>query len=278
MRFSEWSIIIISETGSESDMKIRLTTVRIIAAVLLILLPLTGLVRITHRIATHFGTPLIIAVKKNEHARLSTETALLEHYTEQLARALFYNSRKTEHVEVIETKRKLSRAGIGILPLLRMSYQLPQLLFNRTAVNGESIPDPVFPYRTPVQGIITSRFGVRSDPVYEGTAFHEGIDIANTPSTPVCATADGAVLYSGWKQRFGQTVILLHTDEEYQSVYAHLRKIIVHEGEQIKAGTVIGYLGSTGKSTGPHLHFEVRRKGKPIDPLSFLLTPDVVVD
>ncbi len=114
------------------------------------------------------------------------------------------------------------------------------------------------------KGVISSGFGKR------GRRMHKGLDIAAEPGTPILAAADGTVLYSDDKQRgYGNLVILEHA-HGYVTVYAHNRRNLVDEGETVRQGAPIAEVGSTGRSTGPHLHFEIRRKNKAMDPLVHL--------
>lgn len=113
-------------------------------------------------------------------------------------------------------------------------------------------------------GTLTSRFGKR------GRRQHKGIDIGVNPGTPVLAAAAGEVIYSDNKQRgYGNLVILRHADN-YVTVYAHNRRNLVDEGDTVGQGTRIAEVGSTGRSTGPHLHFEIRKANKAVDPLKYL--------
>ncbi len=125
------------------------------------------------------------------------------------------------------------------------------------------------PLGFPVFGRITSRYGYRLDPFSKRYEFHRGIDIKAPRGTPVRATADGKVIYAGWRYGYGRTVIIRHS-YGYKTVYAHLHRIKVKRGKWVKAGDVIGYVGSTGKSTGSHLHYEVRKRGKSLNPYSYL--------
>jgi murein DD-endopeptidase MepM/ murein hydrolase activator NlpD len=126
------------------------------------------------------------------------------------------------------------------------------------------------PTRKPTVGYFTSGFGVRKSP-YGGTLkMHEGLDIANRPGTPIRATADGVVAFASSKPGYGQTVILDH-GYGLETWYAHARKILVASGQKIKRGEPIALLGNTGRSTGPHLHYEVRVNGIPVDPLPYIL-------
>lgn len=118
----------------------------------------------------------------------------------------------------------------------------------------------------PVQGHITSRYGSR-EAIRDHT--HQGLDIATKTGTPIKAAADGTVTYSDEMGGYGNLVIINHGNG-IQTYYGHCSKIYVKEGKTVKAGDVIAAVGSTGNSTGPHLHFEIRRNGKYIDPANYL--------
>ncbi len=99
---------------------------------------------------------------------------------------------------------------------------------------------------------------------------HEGLDIANYPGTPIKATADGVVIFANTKAGYGQTVILDH-GYGLETWYAHTRKMLVSKGQKVARGETVALLGNSGRSTGPHLHYEVRVNGTPVDPLSYVL-------
>lgn len=124
-------------------------------------------------------------------------------------------------------------------------------------------------YEMPLTGRISSEFGNRFHPIDKKTKFHSGLDIAVPRGTPISAAADGVVTFAGKKGGYGTVVILEHADGR-TTFYAHCDKLLVEKGDTVSAGFEIAKAGSTGKSTGPHLHFEVRENGKPIDPLKFL--------
>jgi murein DD-endopeptidase MepM/ murein hydrolase activator NlpD len=115
----------------------------------------------------------------------------------------------------------------------------------------------------PINGIINSGFGAR------GSSFHEGIDIAAPEGTPIHAVDGGEVIYSDELRGYGNMVIVRHTDG-FASVYAHNAKNLVREGQQVARGETIARVGSTGRVTGPHLHFEIRRNNTAEDPLRYL--------
>lgn len=118
----------------------------------------------------------------------------------------------------------------------------------------------------PMRGYYTSGFGLRMDPFTGEKGYHTGIDIAASYGAPVFAAKEGIVTYTGWNGGYGKCVIIKH-QFGYETLYGHLSKINVKNGERVTAGKLIGRVGSTGRSTGPHLHFEVRRYDIPINPL-----------
>jgi murein DD-endopeptidase MepM/ murein hydrolase activator NlpD len=119
----------------------------------------------------------------------------------------------------------------------------------------------------------TSGFGVRSDPFRGRSAMHAGIDLAGPTGTPIYATADGRVGRSGWVGAYGNLIELEH-GRGIQTRYAHLSRSIVSAGERVQRGQLIGYMGSTGRSTGPHLHYEVRIDGRAVNPIPFMQSND----
>jgi murein DD-endopeptidase MepM/ murein hydrolase activator NlpD len=121
----------------------------------------------------------------------------------------------------------------------------------------------------PVAGRISSRFGERPDPFTGVERFHNGVDIVNQPGTPVAAAMAGTVRSVAFNSNFGRYIILSHGGG-FQTMYAHLNRAVVAPGETVRQGQKIAELGSTGYSTGPHLHFSVFKGGEPVDPLRFL--------
>jgi murein DD-endopeptidase MepM/ murein hydrolase activator NlpD len=122
----------------------------------------------------------------------------------------------------------------------------------------------------PAHGWLSSRVGLRQDPIDGGRDFHQGLDISADNGTPVYATADGTVRSSGREGGYGNLVVVEH---EYglETRYGHLSRFIVKPGAKVKRGDVIGLVGSTGRSTGSHLHYEVRVNGRLLNPLQLLL-------
>ena len=120
----------------------------------------------------------------------------------------------------------------------------------------------------PVYGRLTSPFGYRRHPVYGSSSMHTGIDIAAPMGTPIAAADSGTVIYTGWRGGYGNTVIVQHS-KDLSTLYAHGSRIATSNGAHVKRGELIMYVGSTGLSTGPHLHFEVRVNGNPVNPMSY---------
>lgn len=122
---------------------------------------------------------------------------------------------------------------------------------------------------SPVSGLVTSRFGWRSHPVSGQDDFHTGVDIAAAQGTPILAALPGVVEQTGYSKSYGNFVVLRHSDN-LRTTYNHCSEILAKEGEQLARGDRIALVGSTGISTGPHLHFEVEVKGLKADPLQAL--------
>lgn len=122
----------------------------------------------------------------------------------------------------------------------------------------------------PVDGWITSKFGYRVSPFTGRKEFHSGLDIANKAGKKIIATADGTISYAGGKVYIGNLVVI---DHGYGRVtkYGHLKKVLVKRGQKVKRGDVIGLMGNTGRSTGPHVHYEVRINGTPVNPTKYIL-------
>ncbi len=124
---------------------------------------------------------------------------------------------------------------------------------------------------------IASGFGYRIHPIYKTLRMHEGIDFTAPIGTPIYATGDGVVERLKGKMSGYGKVLMINHGYGYESLYAHMSKIIVKPGEKVKRGQVIGYVGNTGRSTGPHLHYEIRKEGRAVNPVHYFfqdLTPE----
>lgn len=126
------------------------------------------------------------------------------------------------------------------------------------------------PTLAPVSGVLTAGFGSRPDPFTEQQEFHTGIDISTPTGNRIVAPANGVVVKVGWEKGFGRVVEIAH-GYGLTTLYGHMEAARVIEGQRVRRGDLIGLVGSTGRSTGPHLHYEVHQAGKPVNPLDFVL-------
>jgi murein DD-endopeptidase MepM/ murein hydrolase activator NlpD len=136
-------------------------------------------------------------------------------------------------------------------------------------LQNEQVASDSRPSRAPAPGYIVSPFGRRIDPFTGARAHHFGVDFAARIGDPVQAAGGGIVKFSGWKNGYGNTVIIDHGDG-YQTLYGHNQRNLVREGDVVRAGQEIAKVGSTGRSTGAHLHFEVHVNGRPVNPTAYL--------
>ncbi|MEN6414029.1 MAG: M23 family metallopeptidase [Veillonellales bacterium] len=140
----------------------------------------------------------------------------------------------------------------------------------RDAVAAQQVRLAATPSIWPAGGDVTSRFGWRSSPWGRGSDWHPGIDIANSAGTPIVATADGIVTESGWNSGGYGNMVQIDHGNGIVTIYGHTSQVLVSRGMQVKKGEVIAYMGSTGLSTGSHVHYEVRVNGTAVNPASFL--------
>ena len=142
-------------------------------------------------------------------------------------------------------------------------------IYHRYAYKWQSHAQPGL---WPIDGTLRSSFGGRSDPFSGEGAFHTGIDISAPIGTPVHVTADGVVVSAGWSTGYGKLVVVDHGNG-FRTYYAHLSQFSAIPGEEVGRGQVIAYSGATGKATGPHIHYEVRLAGTPVNPYKYLGRP-----
>jgi len=122
----------------------------------------------------------------------------------------------------------------------------------------------------PAKGWLSSSFGYRNSPFTGKKEFHKGIDISTRTGAPIVASADGVVSFTGWDGGYGRVVVIKH-GQGFKTKYAHLKKSIVKTGQHVKRGETVGLVGSSGRSTGPHLHYEVHLNGVAVNPIRYVL-------
>ncbi len=153
--------------------------------------------------------------------------------------------------------------------LLAISENIASMLRSQERSSSMSSVGGTGKFMWPVTGEITSYYGWRTHPVFGTTRYHSGMDIACDYGTPIVAADSGTIIYSGWMGGYGYAVMIDH-GSGLVSLYGHNQELIVNEGQYVNKGQVIAYAGSTGWSTGPHCHFEVRVHGEVTEPLDYL--------
>ncbi|MDR2577493.1 MAG: M23 family metallopeptidase [Chitinispirillales bacterium] len=310
MQKNKWNFILTDSDKPKGLASAGLPGLFITVCVVAALVGLTGFARIVYRGASYALAKYDAAEQHRENTRLKDQIENLERFvnqkTESIAELAAYedNARLKYGMEAISGD--VRKAGVGGFPtsedmlyssmmsdpliqkaeLLRnqvssLSHQaeLQESTFLQVTSHAKKVRSNLSkrPAIWPAAGRVTSTFGYRYHPFNGMRLMHEGIDIANSVWTPIYATADGQVSkVSSWTH-FGNMVKISH-GAEYLTLYAHMQKTVVTEGQIVKRGDVIGYMGNTGRSTGPHLHYEVHRSGRPINPMQFILPVDQIVD
>lgn len=171
------------------------------------------------------------------------------------------NKLKTDRAAYERSERELARQSANLQTMISKNTNTSQ-----TNISSGS-------FLKPIGGRITSPFGWRTHPIFNSRTFHSGVDIGGPNYGNIVASNAGKVIYSGWYGGYGKVVIVDHGTVNGQpttTLYAHMSTILVNNGQQVSKGQVIGKEGTTGYSTGPHCHFEVRINGKPNNPLNYI--------
>lgn len=183
------------------------------------------------------------------------------------------NTYSTSHLNALDDASLVNDASNKMIMLERQIYAQILSFDTLRAIAGQQqerlrhIPS-IQPVSEKDMRTMASGYGYRVDPIYGTGKFHEGMDFSAPVGTPVYATGDGTIVSSGWNSGYGNAIDISH-GYDYLTRYAHLSKIYVRNGQEVKRGDLIGLVGNTGKSTGPHLHYEVRYKGVPQNPVNY---------
>lgn len=156
--------------------------------------------------------------------------------------------------------------GLPIIPAAGAIPAPGSFPFDPSLVGGSGAADSHIPSIWPTTGVVSSPYGLR----WEGTDFHPGMDIANDMGTPIVATADGVVEYAGWNSGGYGNMVDINHGNGIMTRYGHAMQVVVSTGQHVKRGQLIAYMGSTGFSTGPHVHYEVHVNGQRVNPISYL--------
>ncbi|HXG95035.1 MAG TPA: M23 family metallopeptidase [Blastocatellia bacterium] len=203
----------------------------------------------------------------SNYEKLKGQLSYIEDMSKELARQA-----KMEHVAEIDEHIGIGGPeGVAVLDSAADSLEREVRQINYR-LRSDMLRLASVPNGLPVNGYITDGFGMRRNPFSgEGRESHEGLDISVDFGTPVSATADGLVIFAAPHAGYGNLVILYHSNG-ITTRYGHLSKITVEVGQRVKRGEQIGNAGSTGRSTGPHVHYEIRENDQPIDPLRYAAT------
>jgi len=238
---------------------------------------------------SHFSTkvnPVEISRLKRENERLHRTNLTFESSLKKLQNQLVEYEDRTRQLAIVagvESLESGTEAGIGggtaaddieVGDLPAMEDRAGQIAGTLDVVEAKLAERVRWisstPAIVPVKGIFTSGFGFRSDPLTHGRGVHQGVDIAAAPGQPVRASADGVVVKAGVIGGLGQAVHLAH-GFGVTTRYGHMSRIDVRPGQRVKRGDILGRVGNTGRSTGYHLHYEVRVDGDPVNPLAYIL-------
>lgn len=214
-----------------------------------------------------------LAATVASNAMLQARTASQEQEQQILLNAALTDlKKKTQVIESIlasvgvnlEVHESKKGAGGPFTRLPQESYEGLTLKVDKYLDTIQSVP-----LGAPVRGVITSRFGGRLDPINGEPAFHSGVDIRNDSGTKIVAPADGVVVANGYDNGHGNFLTINHGNR-FQTSYLHLQKDFVKPGDTVARGQLIGLVGNSGRSTGSHLHYEVKYRDKLIDPVKFI--------
>jgi murein DD-endopeptidase MepM/ murein hydrolase activator NlpD len=214
-----------------------------------------------------------------DNARLKSSSTALQARLEGLSRQLTAFETRTRRLAIVAGLAESGRTGAGgpllsDLPGSSLDERSATVGSRLSALEGQFARRETLvsstPTVAPVRGLLNSGFGVRRDPFTGEGAFHAGLDISTLRNEPVLATASGVVVKSGWRGDYGKAVEIDH-GTGYRTVYGHLATILVRDGQKVQRGEKVGLVGSTGRSTGPHLHYEVRQGDRILNPLEYIL-------
>lgn len=211
----------------------------------------------------------LVSAQAAEEQKRSQLAALADQRQMLVAQADLERRHVAQEVTNLEETSAEEEAQLSAMIVQRQREEAARREAERRArqLAGETLPAETGPglFSWPASGPITSPFGVRSDPITGRTRRHDGIDIGAPMGATISAAASGTVIYAGWESGYGNTIVIDH-DGAVSTLYGHCSQIFVSNGQEVQRGQAIGAVGSTGRSTGPHLHFEVRVNGVAVDP------------
>jgi len=208
-------------------------------------------------------------IKKNELESQKNQMEDLQEEQQDKKEDLKYNKdQKKEMLDNVVKERRAYEQALNELE--QASNQLETMIRNiQGGGNEKQLGTGVYTWPCPGHAKISSPFGMRYHPILKTRKMHTGIDIEAPSGASIIAADAGTVIYSGWMSGYGQVIVVSHGGQ-MSTLYAHQSTLIAAKGTAVSKGQVIGRVGSTGFSTGPHLHFEVRVNGSPVDPTAYV--------
>ncbi len=310
MKKPGWSLLFYSTGSSGRVRRLPLNKPVILLLSLFVLMGSLGLARCIYFVSTYGLARLGMYYSLKENRQLKTEINFFSRYAREkgqgIDRIVSFEDTTRLKFGMDKISDDIRKVGVGGMPsnydLILAALEDPVLMKADTVkenilalLRQVRLEDTTFgtmasevdkqisiwsqrPAVSPVWGRLTSGFGYRIHPFTGYNVFHEGIDIANQIGTPVRATADGIVSFVGYKDYFGNLVQISHPASGFKTIFGHLNKSAVLVGQMVKRGDIVGYLGNSGRSTGPHLHYEVHKLSAIVNPLDFILPTDTMVD
>jgi murein DD-endopeptidase MepM/ murein hydrolase activator NlpD len=247
-------------------LRIRVPAIALFSCLFLCIIGAAYIVSIGVNTIEYYGMRRKVNYLSSQFSELKIVMHSLKKANEEFSKLLSFKSKKT----ILE---EADFANAGALNIELLKKQVDETIQSVSEIRKYIENQKDFYYATPtgwpLKGTINSGFGLREHPIYGKDVPHSGIDIGASIGTPVKATADGIVSFSSWHNDSGNIVVLEH-GHGFTTVYAHNKENRVKVGQKVKRGEVVGISGSTGATTGPHLHYEVWKNRRPVNPASFL--------
>jgi murein DD-endopeptidase MepM/ murein hydrolase activator NlpD len=263
--FTSITIMVVPHSR-QRPLKIRISAIGLLSCLILCVIGAGYILSVGVRTIEYYGMKQKFLNISSQFSELKIVMNSLKKADEEFSRLLSSKSKKV----VLE---KADFANTGALNIELLKKQVDETIESVSEIRQYIEEQKNIYYSTPtgwpIKGTINSRFGLREHPISGMEIFHSGIDIGASIGTPIRATASGIVSFSSWHNDSGFIVVLEH-GYGYTSVYAHNKENHVKVGQRIKRGEIIGISGSTGATTGPHLHYEVWKNRRPVNPATFL--------
>jgi murein DD-endopeptidase MepM/ murein hydrolase activator NlpD len=307
MKKSSWSFLLITTNSLSRVRNVTLSSITIAFILLFSVIGFVGLFRMVWITSSFYLAKWGVYEARRENESLTSKVTFLNKFVEKetakINELTFFEDKIRLQYGLQRISKDVRMAGIGggpgrddliyaslLDPVLLSAVKVSQII--ETLIRQAKIQDSTLsrmaaqvdsihqiwasrPLIRPVNGgSITSGYGYRMHPIVGENMFHEGLDIGGKLNTPIHATADGYIESAGPRDYYGNAIFIKHKNGHCETVYAHLNKIAVKKGQYVKRGDVIGFMGNSGRSTGIHLHYEIRINGKHVNPLSYILTND----